>query len=686
MVLRNKAFFTSASTFVRSGVEVENKKIEPIDSKIDKAVAFHQRGMLADAERIYREILTLQPNHFDALHLLEVIELQAAQFERATDLIKHAIGINPNAAAAHCNLGKALLELKHPEEALASFNKAIALEPNLAMAHNNRGKAFLDLNRSGEAKASFDKAIVLAPDLAIAYHNRAMALMTLGCSDDALSSCEKAIGLNPNFAEAYEIRGNLFSSKKTFNRAVASYEKAISLKPDFDCLYGMLLHTKTKMCDWSDFEIDIARLVERIERGERAAPPFSLIGATKSNGLQRRAAEIYVSAKYPRVDGVTKDAGRPKRDKIRIGYFSADFYNHATAWLMAAMIENHDRNRFENVAFSFGHDKKDEMRQRLCAAFDKFIDVRNRSDKDVAILSNTLEIDIAVDLKGFTTDNRTGIFAFGAAPIQVNYLGYPGTMGADYIDYLIADATLIPVSERKHFAEKIVYLPNSYQPNDRNRRIADRKFARAEVGLPKDGFIFCCFNNNYKITPDVFDCWVRILKQVNGSVLWLFEDNASAASNLKKEAKARGLDPGRLVFAKLMSSSDHLARQRLADLFLDTLPCNAHTTASDALWAGLPVLTQIGETFAGRVAASLLTAIDVPELIASTRQDYENQAIELATNPRKLAAIKDKLATNRLTTPLFDTALYTKHIEAAYTAMYERYHAGLPPDHIYVPK
>ena len=351
---------------------------------------------------------------------------------------------------------------------------------------------------------------------------------------------------------------------------------------------------------------------------------------------------------------------------------------------MAGVFENRDISKFEIFGFSFGPDDSSVMRQRLHNAVDKFVDVRNVSDSDVVTLARDLQIDIAIDLKGFTTDSRTGIFALRAAPIQVSYLGYPGTMGANYMDYIIADPTVIPASDQRYFSEKIVYLPNSYQANDSKREISDRIFTRVEAGLPETGFIFCCFNNNYKITPGVFDCWMRILKQVEGSVLWLVEDNASAAANLRKEAATRGVNPERLVFAKRISLPEHLARHRLADLFLDTLPYNAHTTASDALWAGLPVLTQIGETFAGRVAASLLTASGLPELIVPMPEAYEELAIELANNPAKLAAIKAKLANNRLTTPLFDTKLFTRHLETAYKAMSQRYQAELIPDHIYV--
>jgi protein O-GlcNAc transferase len=352
---------------------------------------------------------------------------------------------------------------------------------------------------------------------------------------------------------------------------------------------------------------------------------------------------------------------------------------------MAGMFEHHDKSRFEVTGISIGPEDSDEMRQRLLRSFDHFIDAKALSNVEVASRIRETEIDILIDLKGFTQDAQTNIFAQRPAPIQVNYLGYPGTMGASYIDYIIADQTLIPDKARKFYSEKIVVLPNSYQTNDRTRIVSDKVFCRSQVGLPS-GVVFCCFNNTYKITPHVFDRWMRILGQVEGSVLWLLEDNASAASNLKKEAAARGVRSGRLVFAERIRLPEHLARHKLADLFLDTLPVNAHTTASDALWAGLPVLTQIGETFAGRVAASLLNAIGLSELITSTPQDYEALAIELATNPEKLVAIKSKLATNRLTTPLFDTQTFTRHIEAAYTMMYERYQADLPPDHISVPK
>jgi predicted O-linked N-acetylglucosamine transferase (SPINDLY family) len=403
-----------------------------------------------------------------------------------------------------------------------------------------------------------------------------------------------------------------------------------------------------------------------------------------SSAEQLQCAKLWIKNKFPRCDPPVWQGERYDHKRIRIAYLSADFYQHATAFLMAGMFECHDKSRFDLTAISFGPNDNSAMRQRLQASFDRFMDCDRYDDHQIADLVRSLEIDLLVDLKGFTTDSRTGICARRPAPIQVNYLGYPGTMGAEYMDYIIADRVVIPEHQRGCYSEKIAYVPNSYQVNDTKRAIADTALTRAQAGLPDGMFVFCSFNNNYKITPAVFDCWMRMLQQVEGSVLWLLEDNARAADNLRKEAVARGVNAERLIFAKRLPLAEHLARHRLADLFLDTLPCNAHTTASDALWAGLPVLTCRGETFAGRVAASLLHAIALPELIATTLAAYEQMAIDLARHPEKLTAIKRRLAENRLTTPLFDTELFTQHIEAGYTAMYERYQAGLPPDHIYI--
>jgi predicted O-linked N-acetylglucosamine transferase (SPINDLY family) len=502
--------------------------------------------------------------------------------------------------------------------------------------------------------------------------------------DEALTSYDRAIELKRDYADAFNNRGIVLQELKRLDEALTSYDKAIELKHDYEYLLGTMLHTKMFLCDWQDFEVAVQSLLLKIDEGKKCSPSFPVLALSDSLAIQQKTSEIWIKDKHPISPSISSIPKYLRRNKIRIGYYSADLHNHATAYLMAELFERHNKTKFELIAFSFGPDKKDEMRQRLSKAFDQFIDVRLRSDKDIALMSRDMQIDVAVDLKGFTQDQRTGIFSYRAAPIQVNYIGYPGTMAAEYIDYIIADSTLIPIESREYYSEKVIYLPNSYQVNDRNRVVAGNEFTKEELGLPKDGFVFCCFNNNFKITPHTFDGWMRILKAVEGSVLWLLEDNPTAGINLRKEAQTRGIDPNRLVFANRMKLPEHLARHRAADLFIDTLPCNAHTTASDAIWAGLPVLTCMGESFASRVAASLLNAIELPELITTTQEEYEATAIELATHPVKLKAIKYKLEKNRLTTALFDTPRFTEHIEAAFTQMYERYQADLPADHIYI--
>ena len=403
--------------------------------------------------------------------------------------------------------------------------------------------------------------------------------------------------------------------------------------------------------------------------------------ASSEQSLQR-CAELYSAARYPaRVDRT--DLPKPGASgKIRIGYLSGEFREQATALLLVGVLEQHDRQQFEIIAVDNGFDDGSATRRRINAAVDGVIEIASLNDPQAVAAIRAAGIDVLVNLNGYFGDGRTRVSARRAAPIQVNYLGFPGTLGAGYMDYIIADRHVLPAEHRAFYAEKVVWLPDCYQANDRKRPIAERNFSRAECGLPDDGFVFCCFNNNYKITPSTFDGWMRILREVEGSVLWLLEDNALAASNLRREAAARGLDASRLVFAGRLPPDQHLARHRCADLFLDTLPYNAHTTASDALWAGLPVLTCRGETFAGRVAASLLHSIGLPELVTASQADYERLAIELAIRPAMLASLTQKLANNRLTTALFDTARFTGHIEAAYLAMVQRRQAGLRPDHL----
>ncbi len=501
--------------------------------------------------------------------------------------------------------------------------------------------------------------------------------------EDAAAALARAIAVDPSRPLAHVNLATVLRGMGRHAEALASLERARAAKPDLAYLQGDIWQVRQHLCDWSESATASDRIREAIAAGEPAASPFDALAITRSDALNRQAAEIYVASEFQESPRPADFARVARGDKIRLGYFSSDLRDHATARLMAGVFERHDKTRFEVSAFSFGPSSAgDEMTKRLTAAFDRFFDVRDRSDQQIADQARSQGLDVAIDLNGFTELHRFGIFARRAAPIQVGYLGFPGTTGAPFIDYLIADRVVVPQSQRIHFSERIVRLPNTYHPCDRTREIAAETPSRASLSLPESGFVFCCFNNSYKIMPDVFDSWMRILRRTPGSVLWLLRDSEPVAQNLRREAEARGIDPNRLAFAGRMPIAQHLARHRQAGLFLDTLPYNAHTTASDALWAGLPMLTRIGETFAGRVAASELTAIGLPEMIARSQAEYEDMAVDLASNPDRLAAVKAKLADNRLMTPLFDTELFTRDLERVFAAMCERRRLGLPPEDI----
>lgn len=578
--------------------------------------------------------------------------------------------------------GIALFQQGDLQAAAKPFMAALEREPTLSPVHNGLGLVYHAMGNQAAALERFEVAIRFDPFFASPYINRGMILRELGRLDAALASLEKACALAPTNANAHGNRGMVLTELQQPSAANACFERALQLDPKYPHVAGIRLLNKMYVCDWYAFDLELADLLAKVERGEPATPPWPLLGLADAPLPKRKVAEMWAATKAPANAGLGPLAKYPRHERIRLGYYSADYHRHATAYLIAELFERHDRAKFEVVTFSFGADTGDDMQRRIAAGSTRYLDVRTRTDREIAALSRDMEIDIAIDLKGFTLENRVGVFAHRAAPIQVNYLGYPGTMGAPYMDYIIADDTVIPETARPYYTEKVVALPGSYQVNDRKREIADRIFTREEAGLPAAGFVFCCFNANYKITPSTFDGWMRILRRVEGSVLWLLESNPVAAGNLRKEAGKRGIGAERLIFARRVPLAEHLARQRAADLFLDTLPYNAHTTASDALWAGLPVLTRTGEAFASRVAASLLHAVDLPELITRTQEAYETLAVELAGDPVKMAQIKRQLAVNRLTAPLFDTELYARHIENAYTQMVDRCHAGLPPDHL----
>jgi predicted O-linked N-acetylglucosamine transferase (SPINDLY family) len=565
--------------------------------------------------------------------------------------------------------GIALLQSGDPAGAREKFNAALAIDPTFALAHNGIGLSYSNVGQFDAALESYDSAIRVDPNFSSPYVNRSFIQQKRGDIQGAMDSLHYAIKLQPDNPTAHNNLGSILTELKMPRAAIAALEMVMRIDPDYPLVAGLRLLNKIQICDWAGFQRDLPALGDRLERGEAGAPPWALLPLIDRPDLQRKAAEAWILGNVPAVDVLGPVGSYPNHDRIRIGYFSADFHRHATAHLIAELIERHDLKAFEVIAFSFGPTTGDEMQQRLMAGADKFIDVSGKSDRDIAALAREMEIDIAVDLKGLTVGHRLGIFAHRAAPVQVNYLGFPGTLGATYFDYIIADNVIIPEESGQHYTEVVVALPGSYQVNDRKRKIAERRFTRTELGLPETGMVFCCFNNNFKIMPYIFDMWMRILHAVPGSVLWLIEDNADAAENLRWEAERRGIEKKRLVFADRISPEEHLARHMCADLFLDTYPYNAHTTASDALWVGVPLITCPGDTFASRVAASLLTAMGLPELAVSTFDEMEELAVALAKDPARLAALKEKVRTNRDTSPLFDTDEFAHNIESAYQQM-----------------
>ncbi|MEZ0262853.1 MAG: tetratricopeptide repeat protein [Alphaproteobacteria bacterium] len=633
-----------------------------------------QGNILADLRRsdealkCFDRAIQLKPDYFGAHLNRGNVLAQMDRMAEALESYDRVTALKPDYGDAWFNSGNILTFMKHYEQALAHYEKALVLLPNLPDTHMNVGSTLINLKRYHEALPHLEKALSLRPNHADTLVNKGAALQELKKFAEALDCFERALKLDPACTAAYINAGNIFMQLNEFSPAVASFGTALKLEPERDFIAGTRLHAKMMLCDWGDFAAATTKLALDVDAGKKTVTPFNLLSLPSTAAQQLKCAQTYAAAMFPPLPPLWKGE-KYAHEKIRVAYVSADFHGHATAQLMAGLFEAHDRARFHITAISFSPDDGSPMVARLKAAFDEFIDVGALGDAEVAQLIRSRETDIAVDLKGYSQNARVNIFARRPAPVQVNFVGYPGTMGAPYIDYIIGDDVVTPPAHDKFYAEKIIRLPHSYQPNDRKRFIAPATPSRAALGLPETGFVFCGFNNHYKITPEIFAVWMRLLKQVDGSVLWLLEPNAAATSNLRASAQAAGVAPERLVFAPRVAVEDHLARHRQAGLFLDTQLYNAHTTASDALWAGLPVVTCLGGTFAGRVAASLLHAAGLPELVTATTAEYEALALKLARDPAALAALKAKLAAGRDTCALFDTAKYARDLEKAYLGM-----------------
>ena len=645
-----------------------------------RGLAHRAMGRAAQALADYDRALALDPGYDEAQYNrgVALMDLQrAAEALAAFEAVMPAYGAN---AEMLNNRGVALWNLKRPAEALDSYERALAIEPAFAEAWGNRGLALRDLMRSDEALASFDQVLRLEPRNAVAWNSRGNVLRDMKNYDAAIECYSRAIEIRPDYAEAIVNRGYTLWTLKLYPAGTLDVERGLALEPDYPYGRGELLHVRMFSADWHDFAARKSELEWLVRAGTRAVQPFIFQAIAQSPQDAQACSRSWARDKHPPVPAAPHDpAARQGREKIRIGYLSGEFRQQATAILMAGLYERHDRARFEIVALDSGLNDGSEMRARLEKAFDRWIDISKLSDQEAADAIRAADIDILVSLNGYFGEARMGVFARRPAPLQVNYLGFPATLGAAYIDYIIADRIVIPDDEQSFYDEKVVTLPGCYQANDDRGRPLAPLPSRDEAGLPSSGVVFCNFNNAYKLTPGTFDSWMRIVKAVDGSVLWLLGSPAPYAANLRREAEARGVAPERLIFAPDLPTDQHLARMSLADLFLDGLPYNAHTTGSDALWAGVPLITQAGTTFPGRVAASLLAAIGLPELVTQNAADFEALAIKLASDPQVRGQFKAKLAVNKSTCALFDTDLFRRHLEAGYERMWQSWLAGEEP-------
>lgn len=666
-------------------------------------------GQSDRAESALREAHTRGVRHPAICNNLGMALANLGRHAEAVPFYEEAAALDPSYAIARNNLGNALKECGRDEEALAAYHQALTLRHDYADASNNLAVLLDKLGRVAEAETAYRQVLSLQPDHAPACNNLANLLVGRGDYAGAHAFYGKALAIRPNYPEALFNLGNLLKRQGRTAEASAAFERAKAARPDYadasaeqgkaQALAGNLdaaitlfdealasdphhagaaahrLFYQLHMGDWSS----LGDWATFRDRADTAISPWAALAFEDDPQAQLRRSRAWAELSFGRSKAPLPQPQSATDGRIRVGYFSADFHAHATVYLMAGLLREHDRSRFEIHAYSYGAVVDEAVRAQIAACTDSFTDVRDMADADVAALARRHNLDLAVDLKGYTQDGRTQIFAKRLAPVQIAFLGYPGTSGADFIDYAVADRTVVPASETGSFSEALMLLPGSYQCNDDQRVIADTVGTRADHGLPETGFVFCCFNQSYKIGPREWAVWMRLLNQVEGSVLWLFQSNRWADDALRAEAAKHGIAPERLVFAAKLPQADHLARHKHADLFLDTFNYTAHTTASDALWAGLPVVTLAGRQFSARVGASLLTAVGLPDLVTETAEDYEALILALATDPARLADLRARLAANRTTAPLFDSAGYARNLEAAFAEAHRRHQAGERP-------
>jgi predicted O-linked N-acetylglucosamine transferase (SPINDLY family) len=634
--------------------------------------------------------------------------------------MRQSLALNGDQAGVHANLGNALVALNQCEAALEHFERAKTIDPRLAAAWINHGEPLIALRRFEEAVVSCNRAMELAPSHPVPIFNRAKALEGLAQHEAALADYDQVIGLRPDIAEAHVRRGDTLLQLNRLDQALASYGRALELEPanaaarfsralllsrsglveeavvELQALeriapyhegtQGLRLHLQMCVGDWSDWSRSLAAVCEAIETGHRAVPPFAFLALSDSPELQLQCAQLQADERVVVSRLARRSEGLRGERPLRVAYLSADFTEHAMAFLLAAVFERHDPKRFETIAVSLRRDDRSEMGRRVRAAFSHVIEVQGLADIDIARRVQAEDIDILVDLMGYTGGCRAGVLAHRAAAVQVSYLGYPGTLGRAGADYIIADDFVIPPPSRRHYSEAVVYLPDCFQANDDSKAPAPERPSRAQLGLPSDAFVWCSFHSSYKINPPLFDIWVSLVTATPGSVLWLYFTDKATERNLRRQAEARGLDPERIVGAGRVPYAEHLARLGHADACLDTWPFNGGTTTSDALWAGVPVITCAGQSFAARMSGSLLRCIGLAETITASLKEYERMALSVALQPDYRGELRQRLARNKRASPLFDSARFCRHLEVAYLHMHERSLRGEPPASFSVPR
>mgnify|MGYP001809878050 FL=1 len=604
-----------------------------------RGIELQQQGRIKDAAQVFQAVLSVEPNHPAALYSLAVIALNGGRPDEALTLTQSGIATSPGFAPLWFAHGSVLQALERKQEAFDAFDAALQLQPDYVEALVNSGVLLRDLLRHHESLERFNRVLTFKPDHVTALTNCAI----------------------------------LLTEFKQSEQAIRMFERLLEIRPDYDYGLGLLSYERLHICNWTSYDGLTREIIEGIRAGRRTCKTLALMAICDSAEDHFKAAQIFAASYCPRKPIALWQGERYQHDRIRIAYVSPDFREHPVGHLMAGVFEHHDKSRFETIAISLGIDDQSRLRARMLKAFDHFIDARLMGSRQIAEKMLEMEVDIAIDLAGYTSDSRIEIFAYRPAPVQISYLGYPGTLGTDYIDYIIADRHVIPEDQQKFYSEQVLYLPNSYLPTDSSLQISEQTPTRAECGLPEQGFVFCSFSHDYKISPYMFAIWMRLLAQVPGSVLWLMSRNEAAQMNLRREAVRHGVDPERLVFAqRILHVEDHLARYRLADLFLDTHPYNAHTTAADALMAGLPVVTYLGNAFPSRVAGSLLYSLTLTDLISHSMEEYESIALNLTKNQSKLNQIKAQIRSSRAKKLLFNTEFFCKNLENIYTETYNQ--------------